>query len=72
MTELMTVSRAADQMFGDRSARSIKAIHRMVALKDQGPFSGARKADPDIPNSPILIPVAEVKAFIASKNKKAK
>jgi len=72
MSDAVTGSQTADLVFGDRSDRSTRAVQRLVALKDKGPFPGARKADPAIRNSTILIPTAEVKAYIASKNKKAK
>lgn len=68
----ITVSQAADRIFGERSDRTTRAVQRMVALGADGPFPSAYKVDPEISNSVILIPVAEVEAYLKAQTKSTK
>jgi hypothetical protein len=69
MTDRLTVATAAERIYGDRTERHTRAILRLIALGADGPFPGAVKIDPTIPNSPHLIPVREVEAFIKQQKK---
>ncbi len=62
----MTLSQAALKIFGEKSHRTIKAVHRLIHT---GVFPGARKLVPEFRTSPYILPEAEVDAFIAAKKR---
>lgn len=65
----LTATKAAERIFGESTQATRKAIHRLVAQGADGPFPGAAKLDPAVANSPIVIPLAEVEAYVKQQKK---
>lgn len=64
---VMTVAQAAQKIFGEKSYRTIKAVHRLIHA---GAFPNARKIDADWKRSAYVIPETEIDAFIAAEKKR--